>query len=72
MEKEKPRNMRVREAAERLGLRESTIRKMISKRQLAIVRIGRTVTIPEEQIERIVQEGFQSGAGMEHLSSNKS
>ena len=44
----------IREAAERLGLKESTIRKYILKRQIAYVKPSvRAVRIPIEELERI-------------------
>ena len=45
----------VREAANRLGLKESTIRKYILKRQIAYVKPSvRAVRIPIEELERIL------------------
>ncbi len=48
----------IREAAERLGLKESTIRKYILKRQIAYVKPSvRAVRIPIEELERILAAG---------------
>ncbi len=47
----------VRQAAERLGLRDSTLRAWIAQRRIGIVRLGRAVRIPVEEIERLVAEG---------------
>lgn len=47
----------VREAARRLGLRESTIRAWLQKKRLAKVKLGRAVRIPETEIDRLVREG---------------
>ncbi len=47
----------VRQAAERLGLRDSTLRAWIAQRRIGIVRLGRAVRIPLEEIERLVAEG---------------
>ena len=45
----------IREAANRLGLKESTIRKYILKRQIAYVKPSvRAVRIPIEELERIL------------------
>ena len=55
----KPRLLRVPQVAERLAVRESTIRKMIHERRLPVVRIGRAVTIPEDYIEKIIRDGYQ-------------
>ena len=50
----------VREVAERLGLKESTIRKRILLRQIAYVKPGlRAVRIPVEELERILAAGFR-------------
>lgn len=50
----------VREAAERLGLKESTIRKYILKRQIAYVKPSvRAVRIPIEELERILAAGLR-------------
>ena len=48
----------IREAANRLGLKESTIRKYILKRQIAYVKPSvRAVRIPIEELERILAAG---------------
>lgn len=47
----------VRQAAERLGLRDSTLRAWIVQRRIGIVRLGRAVRIPLEEIERLIAEG---------------
>lgn len=50
----------VREVAERLGLKESTIRKRILQRQIAYVKPGlRAVRIPVEELERIMAAGLR-------------
>ena len=50
----------VREVADRLGLKESTIRKRIMQRQIAYVKPGlRAVRIPIEELERILAAGFR-------------
>ncbi|HNP82336.1 MAG TPA: helix-turn-helix domain-containing protein [Nitrospira sp.] len=50
----------VREAAERLGLKESTIRKYILKRQISYVKPSvRAVRIPIEELERILPAGLR-------------
>jgi excisionase family DNA binding protein len=50
---------RVPDAADRLALQPSTIRKMISLRKIGVIRIGRSVRIPAAEIERIQREGLQ-------------
>ena len=50
----------IREAANRLGLKESTIRKYILKRQIAYVKpSARAVRIPIEELERILAAGLR-------------
>ena len=50
----------IREAANRLGLKESTIRKYILKRQVAYVKPSvRAVRIPIEELERILTAGLR-------------
>ena len=50
----------IREAANRLGLKESTIRKAILKRQIAYVKPSvRAVRIPVEELERILAAGLR-------------
>ena len=50
----------IREAAERLGLKESTIRKYILNRQIAYVKPSvRAVRIPIEELERILSAGLR-------------
>ena len=46
-----------RQAAERLGLRESTLRAWIAQRRIGIVRLGRAVRIPLEEVQRLIAEG---------------
>jgi excisionase family DNA binding protein len=47
----------VRQAAERLGLKVSTLRAWIGQRRIGIVRLGRAVRIPLEEVERLIAEG---------------
>ena len=51
--------LNVREAAEFLALRPSTVRKMILQRRLPVVRIGRSVRIKEIDLEGIVRDGYR-------------
>lgn len=54
------RLLRVEEAVERLGLRPSTIRNMIWRRQIPVVRpTKRAVRIREEDIEAIIRLGLR-------------
>lgn len=47
----------VREAADRLALREGTIRSWLSRRRLPKVRLGRAVRIPSDAIEDLIRAG---------------
>lgn len=47
----------VRQAAERLGLRESTLRRWIVQRRIGVVRLGRAVRILPEEVTRLIAEG---------------
>jgi len=49
---------RVEEAAKRLSIQTSTMRRWIFDRKIAVVRVGtRAVRIPDSEIERIISEG---------------
>jgi excisionase family DNA binding protein len=55
------RLLSVQQAAERLGLKESTIRRMILERRIDVVRPSvRAVRIPVSAIEEIVRRGYQA------------
>lgn len=47
------------EAAERLGIKVSTIRRRILERRIDAVKIGRNIRIPEAAVEKLIQEGFR-------------
>lgn len=47
----------VKQAAERLGLKAATLRAWIGQRRIGIVRLGRAVRIPLEEVERLIAEG---------------
>ena len=53
------RLLTVGEAAERLGLKVSTNRRWISERTIGYVKIGRSVRIPNDEIKRIIGEGYR-------------
>jgi excisionase family DNA binding protein len=52
------RRYTVGESAERFGLKECTVRAWVLKRKIAYYKIGRSVRIPESEIERVLAEGF--------------
>lgn len=47
------------EAAGRWGVSVATVRAMVFKRLIDIVRIGRRVKVPEREINRVIEDGFQ-------------
>jgi len=49
------RYYRIREAAQLFALSEKTIRRWISEKSIKAVRIGRSIRIPLNEIERMVQ-----------------
>lgn len=49
---------RVPEAGEMLGLAQKTMWAWIGARKIGVHRIGRSVQIPESEIQRILDEGF--------------
>lgn len=46
--------LRVSEVAEALGLSTKTVRRMISDRSLRAVRVGRSVLVPADEIDRLL------------------
>lgn len=54
------RLLSVQQAAERLGLKEATIRRMIFQRRIDTIRPSvRAVRVPESAIKRILEQGFR-------------
>jgi len=49
--------LNVKQAAERLGLRESTLRAWIAQRRIGVVRLGRAIRILPEEVQRLIAEG---------------
>lgn len=47
----------IRAAAERLGLREATLRSWVLQRRIQFCKLGRSVRISEAEIDRIIQRG---------------
>lgn len=46
----------VAQAAQELGLKESTIRRWVLCRRIRCVKLGRCVRIPREEVERLIRE----------------
>lgn len=57
------RLLTIAEAATRLGLKISTIRRRILERRIAVVRIGRAVRIPIEVIDALIAAGWNDPVG---------
>ena len=52
--------LRVNEVAERLALRESTVRSWLADGRLPRIKIGtKAVRIPEEAVEKIIRQGSE-------------
>lgn len=49
----------VREAAKRLGLQETSLRKFIKQGRIPIVKIWGAVRIRPEDVERLIREGYR-------------
>jgi excisionase family DNA binding protein len=43
--------------AEKLGLKEPTVRKWIAERKMAHVKLGRSVRVPLSECERLIRNG---------------
>jgi excisionase family DNA binding protein len=56
----------VQQAAERLGLREATVRKLIFQRRIDTVRPSvRAVRVPESAVRRILEQGYRPAVPMQ-------
>jgi excisionase family DNA binding protein len=53
----------VEEAAERLGIKASTIRSWVWKRQIEFVKISRSVRISDKVVERLIRSGTRPALG---------
>jgi excisionase family DNA binding protein len=59
----------VAKAAERLGLKEGTLRIWLYQRKLAYVKLGRAVRVPESEVERLVRENLVPARGNQREES---
>ena len=50
--------LHIPQAAQRLGLRPSTLRAWVMRQKIGHCRIGRAVRIPEAEVDRILNEGY--------------
>lgn len=56
----------VQQAAEQLGLREATVRKLIFQRRIDTVRPSvRAVRVPESAIRKILEQGYRPAVPVE-------
>jgi excisionase family DNA binding protein len=46
----------IREAAERLGLKEATLRAWCARRRIAYCRLGRAIRISVAEVDRLIRE----------------
>lgn len=53
----------VDETAEQLALRTTTIRRKILERKIRFCKIGRSVRIPQSEIDRLIREGMREPVG---------
>lgn len=51
------RLLKVPEAAEMLALSQKTVWQWIGQRRIGVVRLGRSVRVPQSEIERLMGEG---------------
>lgn len=49
----------VNEVAARTGWKPCTVRKKILRRELGYVKLGRSVRVPESELERLILHGFR-------------
>ena len=48
------RGLRIDEVAQRTGYKEATIRKKVRRRELGYRKVGRIISIPESEVERLM------------------
>ena len=59
MKRESQQLLTVAEAANRLGLKECTIRRRILERTIVYVKNGRSVRIPVEAVDELIASGWR-------------
>ena len=52
------RLLTIREASQRLGLRESTLRKWLFQKRIAYCKLGRSVRLPANVVEKMIRESY--------------
>lgn len=58
------RLLTVNEAASRLAVTQSAIRRRILERRIAFVKIGRLVRIPESAVEGLINDGYSEAVSL--------
>ncbi len=53
------RLLTVREASEKLGLREATLRRWVLDKRVAYCKLGRAVRIPAAAVSRLIRESYR-------------
>jgi len=59
------RLLRVEEVAQRLGVKQSTIRRMILERRIGYVKLGRSVRIPDTVVDQRIADGWRGPVSLE-------
>jgi len=59
MERSTQRLLTLMECEARTGRKVSTWRKAIARREIPFVRLGRSVRIPQEVVDKLIQQGWQ-------------
>lgn len=52
------RLLTLKDAAEELGLAQVTLRAWAARRKIAIVRLGRAIRVPADEIQRLINDGL--------------
>ena len=58
------RLLTIREASDRLGLRESTLRKWVLQKRIAYCKLGRAVRFPANVVEKMIRESYRDPIAM--------
>jgi len=53
------RLLTIREASDMLGLKESTLRKWVLQKRIAYCKLGRSVRLPSEVVEKMIRESYR-------------
>jgi excisionase family DNA binding protein len=70
MGKETTRLLTIPEAAQCLALKEATIRRRILEKRIGYVKLGRSVRIPVEVVERLCKDGYVPAIKNSRLSES--